>query len=348
MAHPFGKCTETAPMIRATWGETLSSTVAALIVERQQLGHRLALAPCRVMHTLAAFIAHSLEQGVSMSSIAEAVDTQDIRDLLGRAIPATHPRLYGLLDRVGEQARPLAFYLRMNQILSGPASALLLSSDPVDEACLRVVEELLSEPVLLAAHQAIGRSDFALNHLKSALAYLRATGLAHDVEQLPSGAGWRSIKRRISTDLGRGTAPSLPFRCPDGWRHDSPLSDIFEVGRKLRNCVAGIGGGGTHHFVQFFSGAEIFFASDGEPLALASIQNVGPRLWVVCETAIERPRPGQSYVIDEIRTALSEVLAEAGHALLDAAPVSAFQTIAFKAEYNTDQGDGDDDIDAAA
>lgn len=227
MAHPFGTRTETAPMIWATWGDTLAPTVAALIVERPQLGQRIALAPRRVLHALAAYISHALEQNVSTSSIAANVDTLDIRVLLGRAIPAPHRRLYGLLDRAGEQVRPLTFYRRTNSILCGPASSLLVSSEIVDEACLSVVEELVSEPVLLAAEKAVGRSASNLRYLRTAFAFLRATGLALDVERLPSGAGWRSIKRRITSDLGRAVAPSRR-RC---------RSAALPAGGMLRRCL---------------------------------------------------------------------------------------------------------------
>lgn len=350
MAHPLGNRTETAPMIAAVWGEQLSPVVAALIVARPQLGHRLALAPCRVLHVLAAYIAHALEQDVSTSCIAADVDTQDIRDLLGRAIPAPHPRFFGLLDRIGEHAQPLAFYRKLNQALSGPASALVLDSEMVSEACLRVVEALAAEPVLLAARKAIGPSDHNLKQLSSALAYLRATGLALDIEQLPHGAGWRSVTRRLSADLGRAVAPPLPFRCPSGWRPVETLSDLFRLGRELQNCVAGIGGGGTDHLISFVSGTEIFLTSDSEPTALASLQNVGPRLWVIAETAFRRHHPGRLPLIGGLRIALGEVLAEAGHVLLEIAPVSALQSIAWQAKFNVAQGEDadDDDIDVAA
>ena len=334
-------------MIRATWGDALAPTVAVLIVERPHLAHRLALAPRRVLHALSAFIMHALEQGAGTSSIAADVDTLDIRNLLGRAIPTVHRRLYGLLDRAGEQARPLAFYRRTNSILCGPAASLLLSSDAVDEACLRVVEQLVSEPALLAAHKAIGRSDHSLHQLKAVLAYLRATGLALDVEQLPSGAGWRSIKRRLTADLGRAVAPPLPFRCPTGWRHVDRLSDLFDLGRQFGNCVAGISSGGSHHLVQFISGAEVFLASDGEP-ALASALSVGPHLWVLAETAIGRQHLGGSPLIGGLRIALGEVLAEAGHMLLEIAPASAMQSISWHAEPNDGLGEDDDGIDVAA
>jgi len=128
MAHPFTKRVETSPMITAVWGTTLSSTVAALIVERPHLGHRLALAQRRVVHGLCAYILHALEQRLEPSAIAADVDLRDIRDLLATAIPNIHPRLYGLFDRLGDQAMPHAFYQRLNECLCGPASDLLLSS----------------------------------------------------------------------------------------------------------------------------------------------------------------------------------------------------------------------------
>lgn len=348
MAHPFTSRNETAPMIRATWGEALAPTVAALIVERPPLGRRLALAPRRVLHALAAFVLRASEQGATTADIARDMDTHDVRELLRRAIPAAHPRLYGLLDRMGNQARPLHTYERTNRILCGPASDLLLGSEAIDDGCLRVVEELVSDRVLLAAQQAVERSESQLRQLRSALAYLRATGLARDIEQLPAGAGWRSIKRRITADLGRAVAPPLPFRCPAGWQYVATLSDLFDLGRQFGNCVNGLGGGGTHHLVNFVSGMEVFFANDGEPTALASVQNVGPCLWVLAETAFRRHQPGRSPLMGDLRVALGEVLAEAGHVLLEITPVSALQSVAWNAESNTALGEGDDDIDAAA
>lgn len=348
MAHPFGKRTETAPMITTAWGEQLAPAVAALIVERPALGHRLALAPRRVLHALAAYVAHALEVDVSAPDIAAELETQDIRVLLGCAIPETHPRLFGTLDRVGERAMPLAFYRRLNRVLSGPASAAVLEHEVISEVCLRVAEALAGDPVLLAARRAIGRSEHNLHQLRSVLALLRARGLARDIEQVPQGAGWRSVVRRLTADLGRAVAPALPFRCPPGWRHVAVLSDLFGLGKTLSNCVSGLGGGGTHHLLHFIDGEEVFFASDGEQAALASVQSVGSRLWVISEMAIRRAQPGLLPMVGDLREALGEVLAEAGHVLLEVAPISAFQSIAWSAESSAVQGEGDDDIDAAA
>lgn len=211
MAHPFGKRTETAPMILATWGDTLAPTMAALVVERPPLGRRLARAPRRVLHAVAAYVTHALEQGASTADIARDTDTSDVRELLRRAIPTLHPRLYGLLDRMGDQARPLHVYQRTNRILCGPACDLLIDSETIDDGCLQGVEELVADRVLLAAQKVVGRSEGYIRQLRSALIYLRATGLAREIEQLPTGAGWRSIQRRVTADLGRAVAPPSPF-----------------------------------------------------------------------------------------------------------------------------------------
>ncbi len=204
-------------MIACVWGPALSSTVAALIVERPRLGHRLALAQRRVVHGLSAYIHHALEQNLDPSAIAAEVDLRDIRDLLADAVPNVHPRLYGLFDRLGHQAMPYAFYCRMNNVLWGPASDLLLSStEPVSESFLRIVETVVSDPVLLAFRTAIGRSTDSLIVVQSLVAFLRATGLSVDLEALPPGSGWRALARRIKSDLGRAIAPPLPFGCPNG------------------------------------------------------------------------------------------------------------------------------------
>lgn len=347
MAHPFTKHDETAPMIACVWGTALSPTVAALIVERQHLGHRFSLAPRRVLHALSAFISHALEQDMSASEIAADVDRRDIRDLLACAIPIVHPRLFKLLDRCGEHAKPLAFYKRINEFLHGPASSLLLESEIVDEACLQIVEELVAEPVLLAARRAIGRSQSNLRLLRSVIAFLRATGLSLDAEQLPAGSGWRSIQRRLSSDLGRGVAPPLPCRCPDGWRQVTKLSDLFKLGRDLENCVAGVGGGGEHHLVNFITGEEFFLVSDSAPPALTSVQSAGPTLWIISQMAVGRGRPETGLLLGELRTAMRAVLTEAGHTLLEITPTSAIQSISYRAERAVELGE-DEDLDDAA
>ena len=295
-------------MINAVWRGTLAPTVAALIVARPGFGHRLALAPRRVLHALAVFIPHAVEQGCDTSDIAAEVDAREIRDLLACAIPNAHPRLLGLFDRLGAQSMGLTFYRRLNEALWGSASSLLLNSDAVDEARLGFIEQLVRPG---AACSPKGHRDFR---------FLRTTSLSLDVEQPPLGSGWRAIRRRIMTDLGRAAAPPLPCRCPSGWRHIRTVSGLFQLGRDLRNCLAGIGLGGDHHLLQFLSGAELVFVSDDEASTLASVQSVGPSLWMIGETAVGRIHPAASPRPEELRIPLAKTLAEVGHTLLDTTP----------------------------
>ena len=122
------------------------------------------------------------------------------------------------------------------------------------------------------------------------------------------------------------------------------MSGLFQLGKDLRNCLTGIGLGGDHHLLQFLSGAELVFVSDDEASTLASVQSVGPSLWMIGETAVGRIHSAASPRREELRVALAETLAEVGHTLLDASPAWAFRAIARRAE-RTDPGEHLDTID---
>lgn len=335
-------------MIASVWGTALSTTVAALIVERPRLGHRLALAPRRVVHGLSAYILHALEQNLDASAIAADVDVRDIRDLLADAIPNVHPRLFGLFNRVGDKSMPLAFYRRANDLLRGPASDLVLASEVVNEPSLGVIAVIAADPVLLAAQKAISNNNSNLNTVISAVAFVRASGLAVDVEQLPMGSGWRALKRRIKADLARASAPPLKFPQPKGWKHVDTVSEMLRIGTEMENCVASFGGGGGHHLFNFMSGNEIFFISEAEPLTLAAVQDVGPGLWQITQMEGAARASGTFPQPRQLRDPLNKALAEVGHKLLETAPASALQSITWRAEGGAGGLDEDDELDEAA
>lgn len=113
-------------MIALVWGTSLGPVVAALIVDQPRLASRLALAPRRVMHALAAYICHALAMQQDTAQIAREIERQDVRALLSQAIPNPHPRLYRMLDRLGPTALDMAVHTRLNEVLHGPAADLLL------------------------------------------------------------------------------------------------------------------------------------------------------------------------------------------------------------------------------
>lgn len=249
---------------------------------------------------------------------------------------------------MGDRSLPLAFYRRVNEILHGPASDLLLACEVVNEPGLGIIEVIAKDPVLLAAQKAIGSSHSNLNVMVSALAFVRASGLAVDVEQLPTGSGWRALKRRVTADLARASAPTLKFRKPEGWAHVEKMSDMLRISIEMENCVASFGGGGGHHLFNFISGNEVFFVSETEPLTLVAVQNVGPGLWKITEMEGAARASATFPHFQELRDPLNKALAEVGHMLLETAPASALQSITWRAESGAGALGEDIELDEAA
>jgi hypothetical protein len=330
MAHPF-KQAETAPMIALVWGKTLAPIVSAMIVDQPGLAPRFVLAPRRVVHSIAAYILHALAQQ-NIQQIAREIETRDVRALLAGAVMNPHPRLYRRLDRIGPSALETTFYERLNEVLHGPAADLLLDIEEVSEMHLGFVTQIVTDPVLLAARKAIGWSEIDLKHLQHVLRYLRVTGLSDEIEWPPTGAGWKSILRRISSDMGRARAPRASFAAPLGWRQIEDVAGLWQVGTTLGNCVASFRSGGEGYVEQLIAGDAVYLAHDEAPIMLACVRNVGPNLWVLGETTTSRPGSDIMKVRKALRTGLANAIAGSGGALLDHSPLTAMQSIAWRTE----------------
>jgi hypothetical protein len=327
-------------MIALVWGKSLASVVSALIVDRPSLAPRLVLAPRRVVHALAAYVHHAVETQYDIQQIAREIEQQDVRALLACAIPNPHPRLCRMLDRLGPAALDMSVYQRLNAVLHGPAADLLLDADEITDSRLNVVTQIVADPVLLAARKAIGWSAADLQYLQLSLAYLRAKGLANDIEKLPPGSGWRAVLRRISSDLGRARAPKLGFEAPAGWRHVADVADLWRVGTALGNCAASIRSGGEGYVDQLITGDAVYLARDAEPAMLACVRGVGPNLWTLAETTMSRTGSDVMKARQALHTDLMVSIAKTGGELLIQSPLSAIRSIAWRVEH-----DGDDDLD---
>jgi hypothetical protein len=343
MAHPFRQH-EVAPMIALVWGKNLAPVVSALIVDQPGLATRIVLAPRRVMHALAAYIHHGVEAQHDIKQIAIAIERQDIRVLLSDAIINPHPRFYRMLDRLGSTALDMTVYRRLNDVLHAPAADLLLDTDVVTENHLNLATQIVADPVLLAARKAIKWSEIDLQHLQHALKYLRVKGLSNDIEKLPPGAGWKSILRRISNDLGRVRAPRASFAAPAGWRQIDDLAGLWRVGTALGNCVSSFRSGGDNHIEQLIAGDAVYLAHDEEPMMLACIRKVGPNLWTISETTTSRNGSDIMSEREVLHADLVAAIAETGGALLDHAPLSAMRAIAWRTERGDDDWDDLDDV----
>jgi hypothetical protein len=348
MAHPFRPHRETAPTL-AAWGDT-ASIVASLVVVRPSLAARLMLASSRIVHSLAAYMQLAHSEGHAVGDIADALEHQHVRDLLGRAIPNPHPRLLGMLSRMGKTALDLSDYLRLNEVLHGPAGHLIQSAVEITPSRLAVADQIVTDPVLLAAHKAISWSASNVDILQDALTYLRITGLARDIEALPPGSGWRAILRRINADLGRARAPLPPFVAPAGWRHIETVAGLWLAGTALGNCVANMRSGSESYIANLISGEAIYLVHDAEPTMLACIRRVGPNLWIVAEKSMSRSNPAETATGAALISGLTACIAATGGKLLDLSPLSAIQHIAWRAERAeaTVEDDDLDGVEAAA
>ena len=279
-------------MLSQVWGSDLALHVATMIVQHPTLARRLSLAPRRDVHAVAAYI-HAHRGCHTVEQMADAIVEAHPRDLLAQTIIGLHPRLHRLMDRLGPTALPLRVYARLNETLHGPASDIVLETEAISDELRGMVEQIADDPTLIAARKAIGGSALALRRLQSALAYLRASGLACDIEALPAHAGWKAIMRRVANDIGRAKAPSIPFRAPDGWRWIPDVQCLWSTGKALENCVASLTSGSDHYVSDLISGNAAFFVSDDELMMLAHVRRVGPGLWTLAETTMEVSGPGQ-------------------------------------------------------
>ena len=329
-------------MLSQVWGKDLALSVATMIVQSPALARRISLAPRRDVHAFAAYIqahrgSHTVEQ------MAAAIVEADPRDLLAETIDGLHPRLHRLMDRLGAVALRLRVYRRLNETLHGPASDIVFDSKAISDELLGMVEQIAHDPALIAARKAIGGSALDLRRLQSTLAYLRASGLACDIEALPAHAGWKAIMRRVGNDIGRAKAPAIPFRAPDGWRWISDVDSLWSTGKALENCVASLSSGGEHYISELISGDAVFFASDDQPTTLAHIRRVGPNLWTLAETTMVGLRAEFTSKRQEFAVSLSACIADVGGQLLDEAPLSAMRSLAWRAARTTDDLEGVED-----
>jgi hypothetical protein len=155
-----------------------------------------------------------------------------MRELLAHAVPSLHPRLFSMFDRLGPTARNLDVYRRLNDALHGPAAEAIFEADQVSDHLLSLLDRIAKDRVLWAARKAIGTSDYGERSLTSALAFLRAHGLAFAIETLPPGSGWRAVLRRLKADLGRARGPVPAFLPPDGWRRVETMAQLWMSARR--------------------------------------------------------------------------------------------------------------------
>jgi hypothetical protein len=238
-----------------------------------------------------------------------------------------------------QHVRPARSNGRLNDALHGPAAEAIFEADHVSDHLLSILDRSAKDRVLWAARKAIGTSDYSERSLTSTLAFLRAHGLAIAIEALPPGSGWRAVLRRLKADLGRARGPVPSFQPPEGWRRIETMAELWDVGAAMKNCVSSLRAGGEDYMRQFMSGTAVFLVSDGPPTMLASIENVGPSLWVLGEMTTLGYQIDFFGTSDAFRAVLAAKLAEAGDTLMDQLPFQAMSSIARQADHKAVEAD---------
>lgn len=317
---------EMAPMLARVWGH-IAPTIAQLIVAKPDLAHRLTLAPSRVIHAVAVYVGWAVDDGWSTSHIADAIDREDARGLLARAIPDAHPRLFRLLDKVSGRVRDREFYVSLNTLLNGPAASFLLECANIDTRTLLLAEQLVSDRVLWAARRAIGQDTHRARAVAGTLALLRSLGIARDIETLPTGAGWPAIRRRIESDFGRMQVPPAPFSAPVGWRQVGDVQTLQHFGKRMGNCVAHLTGGGIEHYRRLIAGETVLLASESSDPMIAEVERIAATAWRLANILGAGNHRAPDEVTDNLAMALSNAMKAAGHVLLKGHPLFDLESV---------------------
>lgn len=212
-------------------------------------------------------------------------------------------------------------YLRLNTALNGPASALLLAAKVIHPSNIDMFEQVAVDRVLLAAWKAVENNPSRGRALRDALAYLRALGIANDIEALPQGSGWSAIQRRIEKDLGRLPVPLPPFDIPVGWHHIADIANLMAVGRRFENCLKRWTSFGAPHFIKAMLGETVLLVTEMPTPLLAEVERVGPQVWRVGNVVAKNNKPADEEVHEGLFEALSASMTAVGHSLIGGNPI---------------------------
>lgn len=166
--------------------------------------------------------------------------------------------------------------------------------------------------------------------------------MAKEIEALPIGAGWRAIMRRCKADLARAAAPPVPFSVPPDWYAVTTLGQLFEVGERLKNCVAGLKYGGDHHLIDLITGRSFYLSTINDPPALATIKNLGPKMWTLGDFSALGERKALMKARELLTARLAVEATLAGHTFFNLCPLSILSGFSWKIEER--QADADEEM----
>jgi len=180
-------------------------------------------------------------------------------------------------------------------------------------------------------------------HLNTVVEVLRSLGLLRDLAALPDGAGRAAVYRRVRADLARGCAADKPFPTVAGWSKIETVSELWEIGGRLKLCVRPGRGGSANFALDFITGKSVFLHHEKNDL-LAQVHHVVNDVWTMGQIAgLKNSNPPT-----EISAALAYGLTSGGLVLVPSPASDALHHILQREARDRDLGifDADDNDEA--
>ncbi len=338
MSAPFER-QETAPVLRVFGPH--ATRMAALLRARPTLLNRLAFAPARAIHSVAAFLYFCAEaNALPDPDVARILDERHPRQLLHAAIPDAPPALYKALDKAGDRVHERPFYERLAAACSGPlADKLLSSSKKIDNVRLHWAETLLAaDPAILGMSAMLTQPLHKVLALDIMLAFLRDHDAFRPADfELPEAADLPAILKRLCVALDRVKAPPQSFSIPAPFRFVQSVGELRAICLHLRNRGRNFRCRGTSHWFRLAKGMTVYVTSD-DPLMLSAVRRVGRSIWTIDE--VDAPKSEGNRAADDVRTLLVDALHQAGVRLVQEDPANVLGALT---GYPGFEDDGDDD-----
>ena len=340
---------EQAPMLRVVWGG-LADRVAGLVRAHPVLAQRLVFAPRRAMHAYAA----ALHEAGTIGSESEAVLAKRLasthpRVLLVRAMPGCSARMYGLLDRAGETARPAAFYRRVHALLAGDLAPILWEATSIDDHVLAFADALsaMDPLVVRGARRALDHSATRAQALQDMLCLFDDHGIAVAdlADSLSEHTGSKALAKSVRRLIDRLTLPNPGFALPAGLRFVATIGQLRAVGKQFNNCLSGAASRYDKGWLDALRGQRVYIVRDDDPPWIACLCHASEGWWWL-EQASGR---ANAILPTEVQAGLERDLADAGVQLLHGDPHRAlWRLLDLPCNPDDDEMDEDDGVDLAA
>jgi hypothetical protein len=291
---------ETAPFPR-TFGKQ-AQRVAALIRVAPSLAARLALAPARALHSVAAYLEAKAARGASLESMADALSSCAPRALLGQALPNHDARLFRLLNRAALPAWSLAEVMALDDVLRAELGDIL-SDGPISPETVSAARLILdAHPIVQRVCRAIPDS-WTRAKLSTAITWLDEQGALAHLSATPRVAGLSAIARRLRRDLATLRAPQAPFSIPADWAQIDTVDGLWAVGRELENCLAFAHYGACERVPDLLTGRDVYLFSRALRVVFR-LRHMGGRTWACVERGGHRNKSLKPEVIRGLADAL--------------------------------------------